>query len=881
LCYGQQPCFYYKGKFYNAGNCKELQKIKKYNWHIAFTGKDEVWFSGKDNIYRFRDNKVTEIHFPGANYLVMITQVGPTVLVLKDSILLSFNKASEKFELYPALTVKTNNERIMDLGEGRYITAELVDTRHVNLYRLTINLATNTVERRFCCAYNKEMISTVFDKKNNVIRTTFADNSVIEKDAYSDTLRTTAEYQLNSYVSDVVVDNQGNRWFTLLHDGVEMFPKTTSNKISIPSKIKNPPTFCSIASNNGQVIVGNSDNTLFFIRHGSLQETHGEDFSARNNRILDIKIDKHGKLWLGSDGDIYQYNPALKHFSAMKAHTSVKDLKYDAPNDALLVASSNGALIVSCDGSLKITPINNERTTCIAGSLSDTCWFQAMDGLYTYHNGTAIRETTFSQQFSSRVTCLETDKRKRLWVATSSNGVFVVEHNKIAFHFTQANGLTSDICKNIFIDSLGDAWVCTNKGVSHINTSNGTFNITRYNDKNSLVDNNVNDIMVMNDTVYVAGSTGISFFNRGNTTDSYRFPIYITSVKAGGQEIAWGDSSITLSSRQNTLSISFSGLSYLSNGEIEYAYYIEGFNDEPLLTRNNSATFSKLAPGTYNFYVSATDVFGNKSLKAAHLQFTIVPEWYQLAWLRWLSALAAIVLAIFITFKYSKQFEKRKRLRSELKQTISRLELEAIHSQINPHFIFNCLNAIQSAIYKNNTETATYFINRFAKLMRQALMLSKESFISIDEECSFINNYLEVEKLRYNNSFEYSIDVAPGLNKSAPFVPAFILQPFIENAINHGIKYLKNEKGLITLRFEMAGRLIIHIEDNGIGINAARKINEQSSGMHRSKGTELILARVKSLNEIYNKGIEISITDKQDNGSNGRGTIVTISLSIL
>jgi LytS/YehU family sensor histidine kinase len=273
-------------------------------------------------------------------------------------------------------------------------------------------------------------------------------------------------------------------------------------------------------------------------------------------------------------------------------------------------------------------------------------------------------------------------------------------------------------------------------------------------------------------------------------------------------------------------------------------------------------------------------VFGNKSVRPAHVQFTILPEWYQLLWLRWLAAMVFFALAVFVSVRYAMASEKRKRLQSELKQTISRLELEAIHLQINPHFIFNCLNAIQNAIHKNNTERASYFINRFAKLMRKALMLSKESFITIDEEYSFINNYLEVEQLRHNGAFDYRVEIDPGLDANATYVPAFILQTFIENSINHGVRYLKGEKGEIVLRFVKTDKLEIHLDDNGIGIVASKVINQNSLSQHSSKGLELMHARVDSLNKLYHRNIEIRITDKSERNKEEHGTEVVISLNL-
>jgi len=882
VCFNQQPCFYSNGKFFNAANFDELKKIKNYSWSITLINKNEVWFSGRGNVYRFKDNKITEYSMPQSKEIAAIAEINDVTYVLTGVAFYFLNPKSNKLELYPNLNLPHSGfASILEISNGSFILIDRPDRNHTFLYKCIVNPEKHVVEEKLCCVYNEELTKSNLDRKNNILSLAFTDNYVLEKDILSDTLATIATHKFTSFVSDVVIDPQGNKWFTFLLGGVKIFPKTQSTVLSIPPEIKNSSAFFSIAKIKEKIIVGNNDNALLFILNGNLDGTERENLYPENNRILDIKIDKHGKVWLGMDNGICIYDPELKKFYQWNTLSNIKDIKYDDLNDVMLFASSRGAFTISCRDTSKVFFINEERTTSIAGTLSDTCWYETLNGLYIFDGKISKPDTSLSMQFKSRVTSLETDKRKRLWVGTSSNGVFVVQYNKIIFHFTEEDRLTSNICKNIFIDDDDNAWISTNLGVSNIKINQKNCTVTKYNDKNYLADNDVNDVLVLRDTVYVVSSTGITYFNKNDVSNNYRFPIYITRIKIAGKEIIPGDSAMDISSKNNTLSISFTGLSYLSNGAVKYAYYITELNDKPLLTNNNSVTYSGLAPGTYNFYVSATDVFGNQSIRPAHLKFTILPEWYQLLWLRWLSGLVFVMLSVFITFKYSRQNEKRKLLKAELNQTISRLELEAIHLQINPHFIFNCLNAIQNAIHKNNAETASYFINRFARLMRKALMLSKESFITIDEEYSFINNYLEVERLRANNNFDYSIEIDPALNKNATFVPAFILQTFIENSINHGIKYLKDERGMIILRFIKTGRLEIRLDDNGIGIKAAKLIDQNTLSQHSSKGLELMQARVDSLNKIYHRNIQVSIIDRAELNKNEHGTSVIISLDLL
>jgi ligand-binding sensor domain-containing protein len=882
LCFNQQPCFYHRGRFYNAGNFKELGKIKNYNWHIFYNNLHEVWFAGWDNIYRFKDNKITDFPLPGSYKVRMITKIDSVIYVLKDSDFYAFNNKTNSFVICSGLNLKTSDlNNILDLGKGKFILTDHHDFSHSDIFTCTINPSKHNIDIKFRESFDKEISSYTYEPEKNILRITFTNNTILEKYLLADSLSTIDSFDQNTFISDYKLDIQGNKWISFLHGGVQMFPKTQSNIIAVPSAINNSSTYYSIIRMNENLIVGNNDNTLLFISNGKVNETQRDKFYSANNRIIDLKSDKHGILWLASDNDVIIYNPAKKEFSSLKIFSNIKDMKYDEANDEMLFASSMGSFGVNCSNNFLTHNINNTRTTSIAGNLTDTCWYATLNGLFIYANKRSIPDVSLNSILNSRITCLETDNKKRLWVGTSTNGIFVVQNNNVLFHFTSGDGLTSDIIKNIFIDQHDAAWVSTNLGVSFIRTEETAFYIKRYNDKNNLVDNNVNDILVVNDTVYVVSSTGISYFKSNDTSGNYHFPVYVTRLKTEGAEYFGEDSDINISSKHNSLSLYFTGLSFLSSGDMKYEYYINEINTQPLYTKNNSVTYSGLAPGKYNFYLSATDVFGNKSLYPAHIKFTILPEWYQLLWLRWLAALAVIPLAVIITLKYSSQLEKRKRLQSELNQTISRLELEAIHIQINPHFIFNCLNAIQNSIHNNNTEKAEYFINRFAKLMRKALMLSKETFISIDEEYNFINNYLEVEQLRHNNGFSFLIEIDGSLNKSAPLIPAFCLQPFIENAIVHGIKYLKNEKGLITLQILKKDRLEIRLTDNGIGIEASKKLKEKNLGNHHSKGIELMLARVASLNKIYSRNIEVKITDRGDPDGKDHGTSIVISLNLI
>ncbi|PQJ11046.1 hypothetical protein CJD36_013840 [Flavipsychrobacter stenotrophus] len=883
-CFNKQPCFYYKGQFFNSKNSAELRKIKDYNWHILCIAAHEVWFQGGGNMYRFRDNKVTSFHLPITEGLNIVTEINSVIYIISQTAFYAFNARIGKFEKDNKL-IRDNrfDSHIVDAGNGVFLLIDRsADRGAADIYRCVVDPENHTVVTKKCGYLDRQMKNFVVDRTNKRLLVLFADNTAIEKNMTSDTLATLRSYKLPSLASDIATDIQGNKWVTMLAGGVEVFPGNPSTTIAV-SGTKGALTCICLLNMDGKIVAGTSENSLVFLDKGRMSNLIHFHQYRDISRVIDVKADKYHRLWVGTDNGICIYDPNKRSFNYVGVANSIKDIKYDSVYDCMLFASSFGSFYIPCDNTKFTATITSERTTCIASNRGIN-WYATLDNLYNKSGGFFEYKSTLPKvqqqlynQLGSRITCMEPDAQNRLWVGTSGNGVFVVDNKIILFHFTTESGLTSDICKNLYLDSKGEAWVSTNQGVARITLSGKQFSIVKYNDKNCLPDNNINDVLVVNDTVYVAGGSGITYFSKDRITNRYALPTYITRVKSGPDEFAIADSTMAIKSRHNTISISFSGLSYVSNGDIKYEYFIKELNDKPLVTKNTIVTYSGLGPGTYNFYVSAIDIFGNRSVRPSHITFTILPEWYQQLWLRWLAGLLVVMAVAGITFYYSKIHEKRRRVRSELLQTISRLELEAIQQQIDPHFIFNCLNAIQGVIYKNNTDVASYFINRFAKLMRKGLMLSKETFISVEEEYEFINNYLEVEQLRLNNSFDFTIVVDGSINKSQPLVPAFILHPFIENAINHGIKYLKGERGTINVEFVKTDRMEIRLTDNGIGVNASKKIKEQRLSGHTSKGTELILARVESLNKIYNKDIGVEILDRSDQGPGERGTIVIIS----
>lgn len=228
-------------------------------------------------------------------------------------------------------------------------------------------------------------------------------------------------------------------------------------------------------------------------------------------------------------------------------------------------------------------------------------------------------------------------------------------------------------------------------------------------------------------------------------------------------------------------------------------------------------------------------------------------------------------------FLYNNNKTKQK-LRME--KRMIELEQKALSLQMNPHFIFNSLNSISSFIAENNPDSARTYLSKFAGLMRTTLENSKEESIPLQEEINSLKYYLELEQLRFNNKFDFTIHVGPDLDPESVLIPPILIQPFIENSILHGVA-TKSGKGKIDIRFQVdANFLLCEVEDNGIGREKAFELKNQQPELHKSMGMQVTQERLDILN-IYNKiKAKIIIKDLVDENQHATGTSVLLNVPL-
>jgi LytS/YehU family sensor histidine kinase len=293
-------------------------------------------------------------------------------------------------------------------------------------------------------------------------------------------------------------------------------------------------------------------------------------------------------------------------------------------------------------------------------------------------------------------------------------------------------------------------------------------------------------------------------------------------------------------------------------------------------TRETFLDYPTLPSGDYELQISAINKFGVHS-SLMHLRLTVETPFWNRAWFY----VAICIVLISLTWLFVSIRIKAIRYRQEeerlLMRKMSEMEHMALQSQMNPHFIFNCLNSIQQYIFDQDIFAANKYITGFSKLIRATLHNSSQSFISLASEISYLSNYLSLEKLRFKEKMDYSIAVAPEIDPETVMIPPMLIQPYVENSMRHGLRHKTKGKGYIWIQMELSStHLTIQIEDNGIGREKASRYKTVEHIEYQSKGMSLTAERIGLMNSLYGEGIGVEVLDLKDETGVATGTRVVM-----
>lgn len=296
---------------------------------------------------------------------------------------------------------------------------------------------------------------------------------------------------------------------------------------------------------------------------------------------------------------------------------------------------------------------------------------------------------------------------------------------------------------------------------------------------------------------------------------------------------------------QNTVSIIYNGLQFINNSQLEYSYrLLPSDKTWSSPTASNIVSFYQLSPGNYHFEVRS-HLKGFEWSKPALFSFKIKKPFWETWWFRLALILASSGLIVFIFRNRIKQLK----IKSDMVNLVRELEMKAFKAQMNPHFIHNALNSIQSLIINQRSEEAGYYISKFAKLLRQVLENSDKNVISLDKELYSLQLYIDLEKLRMNVEVEYVEHIEETILTSEIKIPPLILQPFVENALWHGLSNKEGSKKISVTITQNENWITCEITDNGIGRIKARELYKKFPEGNLSKATNITRQRLIDFNQ--------------------------------
>jgi sensor histidine kinase YesM len=329
------------------------------------------------------------------------------------------------------------------------------------------------------------------------------------------------------------------------------------------------------------------------------------------------------------------------------------------------------------------------------------------------------------------------------------------------------------------------------------------------------------------------------------------------------------------------LSFEFAALNYTAPQKNQYAYKLEGADKDWVYSGSRrQATYSNLSGGDYIFHVKASNNDGVWNEAGKSIFIYIAPPFWNTWWFRTL-VIGTIFFIVYLFYRRRiAHIRKEEQKKTAFNKQLAQIEMKALKAQMNPHFIFNCMNSINSYILENDKKKASDYLTKFSTLIRLILENSDKQKINLDDELAMLKTYLQLEQNRLDNKFDYHIDVDASIKTTAFEIPPLILQPFIENAVWHGVVH-KTERGKINISIRKEpNRLICIIEDNGIGRTKAGLLREQQLIKHQSMGMKVTEDRIRILNQLNLERPSVNITDLFTESNEPSGTRVEIVIPV-
>lgn len=676
-----------------------------------------------------------------------------------------------------------------------------------------------------------------------------------------------------------------------------------------------------VEDKKGYLWVATRGNGLLkYDQHKNLIKQYKNDpsnpFSLNDNRVNSLFQSQEDTIWVGTWNGLRIFNKVTQQFSMIPHSLNLKD----SAGDAIITIFQDkqglmwfgrwvGGLIQynPKDSSFKhfysnIADSASISTNTIANILVDRSGVLWVGGIGEGINRLNRETVSFKHyMLGYKIFSLYEDSGGSLWAGTD-HGLYRYNQKEDRFtsFFDPLDEINSFDIMGIIEDNSKDLWLKSESAVIKLDPV--TKEIFIYGDRFGIRPNSLFFFGGMyknkQGQLYIGHDNGFYTFFPEELAVKRDLKIIITDLFINTLPVLPGKggpiqkpveeiSDLELNYNQNNIAFNFAAIDYRAPEATKYVTMLENYdNTWRKAVNEKSSTYFNVPPGTYVYRVKA---YNNEGVKAEEaITIRIYPAW----WNTWLFRIAAIILIGVIFYglmrwrlkqKFRLRLERseKERQMAELKQKGTELEMQALRAQMNPHFIFNSLNSINRFILQNNRVQASEYLTKFSKLIRLILQNSQATLIPLDSELESLELYLNLEALRFNYHFSYKISVPKDVDISALQVPPLILQPYVENAIWHGLMH-KEETGQLDVEVsEEDDYLYFKITDNGIGREKASALASKSATKHKAMGLQITAHRIAILQKSQTLESPVIIYDLVNTDGSAAGTEVTIKMPVI
>jgi len=590
-----------------------------------------------------------------------------------------------------------------------------------------------------------------------------------------------------NHITSVTTDKEGGTWFTSLYGAVYYINSLSFRTYTIENgMLGNKITGVAIDKQGKIWAASEHNNKYVIIDHDSI--TYRTLPNIDGLSITNFLFKNNGEVWISNNS-----NTGLFIYNTPKAAEEGKPSANFHGGCVCMVSDTGSSCWVSGYGSLfYLKKIDHEVTApvfkkldskifSLCKSADQSIYIGTLNGLWRYKSDSLINIGKIFPVLKNRIDDVVETKDHSILVATKDTGIIIIQPDNKLIHLTTSNGLLSNFCQCLSVDYKGNAWVGTNKGISHIlfkNTTNLIIDTIINLSSANLFE--VNKIATKGDTVCAATNNGLTVFNMNLVSYNKIAPsIFITGLKINNKN--WPVSkSLSLNYDENYLFISFVGLTYKDAGNTQYRYKMEDIDTGWIYTKNRDVQYPKLAPGNYKFVVSAMNNDGKWNMEPATMQLNISPPFWATWWFR---SLFVAAIAGFIYWRF-KVVESRTKKEADINKQLIIMELKELKAQMDPHFLFNNLNTLTHLV-ELKSDDAPEFVEELSKYYRYSLQFRNAEFTELENELKQAVRYIHILKIRFGDNMKIKWNIDEPLKSY--YVATYSLQLLLENITKHNI----------------------------------------------------------------------------------------------